>query len=481
MVVGVIRKLSWEDIEDPNKVGESYEDAWMAEEDVEPRSKKPQRQSGKSKKEPQEGKQWRRPGGQMLPKVPVIDTETGEPTGKEVRVLGHTGGMGRPQSSKDAAKRQRRQKYNQHRESINSAKESRRYSENRMDRQAKRGHPGSILDDDDVQDLSSYHPSKYFDNETRLGRWGQRDEQMRPMPGTEEHARVARNLESGDLTIDDLADTRDWPDLDDDEMNRRIKSMPRRHWEHVVGIHGARGGEPFRTNDPMMEAMYRGKIPVEHNINYDPDHPKADSKGFVRHGNVAIPEELMQQIMEEGKDTPQIDRRMYSDLEGITDTSDDEGFVGLGEDKGTFAGLPWNEETGFTRGSPIDIAFQLLKAPADWEEMDDAKDTWKNYLEELYDKVVLGSSGARDEWKYWEQQDRELTSRIKASHPIEQTEEPTKPSSKRVGVVDTQPNVQIQDAAKIKEAEGEGIWFDENGKMQTGSKPKDDLPNLWDY
>jgi hypothetical protein len=133
----------------------------------------------------------------------------------------------------------------------------------------------------------------------------------------------------------------------------------------MVGIHGAKGGEPFGTTNPMVEAMYRGRIPVEHHINYDPDHPEADRKGFVRRGDVAIPEELMQQIMEEGKDTPQIDRRMYSNLERMTD--DSEGEDELQSDKGTFAGLPWNEKTGFTRGSPIDIAFQLLKASAYWE------------------------------------------------------------------------------------------------------------------
>ena len=142
-------------------------------------------------------------------------------------------------------------------------------------------------------------------------------------------------------------------------------------------------GSPISEMDPVTMAALRGDIGrVEHRIDIDPE------TGEPAHGVAAgvNPHEVQQWIEEHGSD-PAIGFRELTDLsqvdkekwleqslarmaaaEGVIDAEDaplppisgaEQGI----KERGTFAGLPWDEESGFTTGEPMDLAFRMLKSP----------------------------------------------------------------------------------------------------------------------
>jgi hypothetical protein len=505
MVVGVIRKFaSWEDIEDPEKAGQSYEDSWEFDEPSPRRTKNKRR--GKGKKEPHEGHQFRRPGGQMLPKVPVIDKETGEPTGREVRVVGHAGG-GRSGRWGDEDRKRRKLERQAYRHAKRALKDLRRRTEEQMGQVET--HPGSVLDEEDVIDLQhgAYHPSKWFGEKPRyysgafnMGRGG--PGHLKPIDLSDPVQRS--RFESGDRTLRDIVtDLRDLkPQYEGHKPELGWETMGMdphfEEWQKRVRATGTQGEHILESEMPGMNkpalqaAAESGKIPVEHHYNVDPE------TGELMYGiEGKTPDVDVSQIESEARDAPPVTRQQWRDIERLSeegagkyveDREYDKDYESEDEPRkrGTFLNLPWNEETGFTRGSPIDIAFQLLKAPpADWEDMGEALDEWDNYLEKLYDEVVMGNPEAIQEWEHAVQEDPETTRRIKANHPTQQDDaerSPSKPDLGKVGVVSTQSGTQARAPAKVKvktqmkpvvEPGGAGteIWFDEYGQMQIGPKP----------
>jgi len=346
-------KERWTDEE----VGESYDDAWMGEEDIDPKHRTTSKRR-KKRKNPifvDPNIEGRGIGGQRIPEIEREDEE-GNPI--DLPGTGLAGGSGgKATRRRDREGKQRKEAKIAARERRAKLKALREKAEEMMSR--RKEHPGSLLDVEDMIDLEhdTYQPPQNLGRLDPYSRFagGRRPVDMKD-PKTKE------KLLSGDFTISDMAAITDpWylEGMAGDNWEERSSNPP-----YPLTGHVDYSDKQFRSG--VSEALERGTLPaedIEMTYHFDPEtgepiNPTGEPSADIKIRGLALDE-----LESKHKDAIPVKQRTWLNFpyQGATKMSDYLSDTEKITHRPSFAGLPWNEETGFTRGEPIDIAFTMLK------------------------------------------------------------------------------------------------------------------------
>tara|TARA_R110000787_G_scaffold114734_2_gene224556 strand:+ start:341 stop:1819 length:1479 start_codon:yes stop_codon:yes gene_type:complete len=290
-------------------------------------------------------------------------------------------------SAEDRASRDAQQKLRMHRAKIDAERNARVVATRQDEHQVAQGHhPGSMMNDEDIADPGYRPPRKQRDM------YNPRDESATEY---EYDADKRRYVDAQDLeSIDDKPKTLQNKVKDSMEMGRpkgTIDSMvikpgtpfgltPKTE-EWIAGVNeddthtdeetgrskkivgfGKTGehwvDDTIEPKHPMQHAAEAGHLDdMEHELGVRDffGEPRLQQGGTIDMSPEA--KERLDEFMEEMNNAAQPARREWTSAE----QKDDDGENGEWDSRGTFYGLPWNEETGFTTGEPMDIAYQLLK------------------------------------------------------------------------------------------------------------------------
>tara|TARA_R110000737_G_scaffold17896_2_gene35780 strand:+ start:4386 stop:5789 length:1404 start_codon:yes stop_codon:yes gene_type:complete len=295
-------------------------------------------------------------------------------------------------SAADRASRAAQQKLRMHRAKIDDERNARVVAARQDEHQVEQGHhPGSMMNDEDIADPGYRPPRKQRDM------YNPRDESAKEY---DYDADKRRYVEAQDMeSIDDKSKTLQNKVKDSMEMGRpkgTIGSMVIKpgteyglhpnteKWigevndthtdeetgrsKKIVGF-GKTGehwvDDTIDPKHPMQQAVDAGHLDdMEHSLSVQ-DH--FGNPIVQQGGDVAMTPEAKERLdafMVEMNTAAQPARRQWTSAE----QKPDEGEDNTHDSRGTFYGLPWNEDTGFTTGEPMDIAYQLLK-DSDWEKI----------------------------------------------------------------------------------------------------------------
>ena len=307
---------------------------------------------------------------------------------------GTAGGKSGPQQgglgSRDRARRANKQAREMFRAEEERRNKRRVALNERDDRRTK--HPGSLLFNTDDLDPSASGLSPRIarmpiETSRRTGNTWRDDKEDYTRPLGEayrgepeswdewirEHPELWDEIQSGTVNMDRAIN-----DVDETDRNEMIREMVR---QGLVGLDRESGGfvdTKEHEDNVLEEAGRRGHLDdMEHEYYID-----EDGEIQVR-GDLQLPEEqgkALAEHMKELEDAPTVGRRVWvdssperhNDLPGPVETATHSMSQGYGDtytqgsadgglqERPTFYGLPFNEETGFTTGEPMDIAWDSL-------------------------------------------------------------------------------------------------------------------------
>ena len=341
-------------------------------------------------------------------------------------------------------------------------------------------HPGSLMDEEDLIDA-------------------------------EITGRTRPEQEMGEQTVQDLLD-------EGEDMNlHEVSGVSPSGQTYPVELQGMakdpasrRHAPPWEVSD-IEEASRTGEIPADTEFDVD------DEGNITQTVRGRVNPDLMDEVT--SRDDPTAERRVHTNLEpavealfeGVNEQGsealdlDDDGNLltnplDAAEKRGTFTGIPWSEETGFTRGesmTPFNVAWELMK---DISHLQGAKEhNWDQYISSIYNEMLTGNPAAREEWELIQQQDPESAAAVLAHRPLNRPRTvgskatfefaPTNPEfiwpeAEEGGVTERIPTNQVgvttSPSADLQaQATHHGFEFDENGNLVMTSKKKesDDEPS----